>query len=75
VTTEKITYPQLKIIVNNNVPFSEVTILLRQYGCKIVAGPSESGELWVTVDDPSKLNNIQRNLIESNLVDEATLLP
>jgi hypothetical protein len=74
-TTEKIAYPQLKIIINNNASFSEVTILLRQYGCKIVAGPSESGELWIAVDDPGKLNNIQRNLIESNLVDEATLLP
>lgn len=72
---EKTAEPQLKIIANNKASFSEITILLRQYGCKIVAGPSESGELWITVDDPSQLNNIKRNLIESNLVDEATLLP
>lgn len=75
VAEEKTPEPQLKIIANNKASFSEITILLRQFGCKIVAGPSESGELWVTVDDPSQLNNIKRNLIESNLVDEATLLP
>ena len=74
-TQEKAVAPQLKVIANNKASFSEITILLRQYGCKIVSGPSESGELWITVDDPSQLNNIQRNLIESNLVDEATLLP
>lgn len=74
-TQEKAVAPQLKVIANNKASFSEITILLRQYGCKIVAGPSESGELWITVDDPSQLNNIQRNLIESKLVDEAILLP
>lgn len=74
-TEEKAAEPQLKIIANDKVSFSEITILLRQYGCKIVAGPSESGELWIAVDDPSQLDNIKRNLIESNLVDEATLLP
>jgi hypothetical protein len=74
-TEEKAVAPQLKVIANNKASFSEITILLRQYGCKIVSGPSESGELWITVDDPSQLNNIQRNLIESKLVDEAILLP
>lgn len=66
---------QLKIIPSPKASFAEVTLLLRQQGCTIVAGPSETGEIWVTTDGMTPLDNIRKTLIASPLVDEAVVMP
>jgi hypothetical protein len=56
---------QLKIIINPSANFGDLVILLRQTGCHIVNGPSESGELWLSVDDSNKLAEVS-NILQSS---------
>lgn len=56
---------QLKVIINPNANFGDLVMLLRQTGCHIVNGPSESGELWLSVDDSNKLAEVS-NILQSS---------
>ncbi len=51
-----------KIIILTNANFSDVVMLLRQAGCNIVNGPSESGELWLNIDDINRLTEVSELL-------------
>lgn len=63
--------PNLKITVNPQANFTELAVLLRQAGCRVVAGPSETGELWIVLDEPEKTEQIKRTLLDSGLLDDA----
>ena len=52
----------LKIIIRANANFSDVVMLLRQAGCSIVNGPSESAELWLNIDDSHRLAEVSELL-------------
>lgn len=63
--TEATVQAQLKVIINPSANFGDLVILLRQTGCHIVNGPSESGELWLSVDDSNKLAEVS-NILQSS---------
>jgi hypothetical protein len=52
----------LKISINPDADFGHLVILLRQSGTHIVNGPSESGELWLALDDRSQLDAVVQQL-------------
>lgn len=62
--------PDLKITINPDADFASLAALLRINDCRIVAGPSELGELWVVVDDRKALAEIRRSLEQSSLIDD-----
>jgi len=66
----------IKVIINPNANFGDLVILLRQTGCHIVSGPSESGELWLSVDDKSRLVEVSEILQASpNVADLLIITP
>lgn len=73
-TTQSEFTPHLKITINPSTDYAQLVDLLRKNGCRVVSGPSETGELWIHVEEPEKLNIIKLDLINSGLVDEALLL-
>lgn len=52
----------IKININPDTGFGNVVILLRQIGAHIVNGPSESGELWIALDDHRRFDEVIRQL-------------
>jgi len=60
--------PDLKITVNPDAGFASLVTLLRTNSCRIVAGPSELGEIWVVVDDKTDLVAIRKSLEESSFI-------
>lgn len=62
--------PDFKITINPDADFASLATLLRANQCRIVAGPSELGELWVVVDDKTSLVAIRKALEESSLIDD-----
>jgi hypothetical protein len=62
--------PDLKLTVNPDADFASLAALLRANGCRIVAGPSELGEIWVVVDDKANLVAVRKSLGESSLLDD-----
>lgn len=65
--------PDLKLTVKPGTRFSELVTLLRGNHCRIIAGPSEQGELWVAVDDDAKFEEIRTALTQSALIDEVVV--
>lgn len=65
--------PDLKLTVSPDADFASLTTLLRANGCRIVAGPSELGEIWVVVDDKANLAAIRKSLGESSLLDDVAV--
>ena len=62
--------PDLKITINPDADFASLATLLRANSCRIVAGPSELGEIWVVVDDKTDHLAIRKSLEESSLIDD-----
>lgn len=62
--------PDFIITINPDADFASLATLLRANSCRIVAGPSELGEIWVVVDDKTSLVAIRKSLEESNLIDD-----
>jgi hypothetical protein len=62
--------PDFKITINPDADFSSLATLLRANQCRIVAGPSELGEIWIVVDDKTSLVAIRKSLEESSLIDD-----
>lgn len=63
----------LKITINPDADFASLVSLLRANQCRIIAGPSESGELWVVVDDKNRLVETRRALVQSSLIDDVAV--
>lgn len=62
--------PDFKLTVKPDSGFSELVMLLRGNHCRIIAGPSELGEIWVAVDDDARFEEIRMALTQSELIDE-----
>lgn len=69
-TTQAEVAPHLKVTINPKTDYAQLVDLLRKNGCRVVAGPSETGELWIHLEEPKKLNVIKVDLLNSGLVDE-----
>ena len=66
----------IKVIIKPNANFGDLVILLRQTGCHIVNGPSESGELWLSVDDANRLVKVSEILQASpSVIDLLIIAP
>lgn len=73
-TTQIEVAPHLRITINPKTDYAQLVDLLRKNGCRVVAGPSETGELWVHLEEPEKLDAIKADLLNSGLIDEVLLL-
>jgi len=69
-STQSEVAPHLKITINPKTDYAQLVELLRKNGCRVVAGPSETGELWIRLEEPEKLNIIQADLLNSGLIDQ-----
>jgi hypothetical protein len=65
--------PDLKLTISPDADFASLAILLRSNGCKIVAGPTESGEIWVVVEDKNRLVEVRAILSQSRLIDDVSV--
>jgi hypothetical protein len=70
VTSQAQDTPDLKLTINPDADFASLSALLRTNHCRIIAGPSELGELWVVVDDKEQLTEISMALAQSKLIDD-----
>lgn len=62
--------PHLKVTINPKANYAELVEVLRANGCRVISGPSETGELWLILETPEKINKIKEDLIYSGLVDQ-----
>ena len=62
--------PHLKITINPKTDYAQLVDLLRKNGCRVVSGPSETGELWIHLEEPKKISVIKADLLSSGLIDE-----
>lgn len=69
-STQAAVTSHLKIIVNPQTDYAQLVELLRKNGCRVVAGPSENGELWLNLEEPEKLTVIKSDFLNSGLVDD-----
>lgn len=67
--------PDFKLVVKPDTDFARLAAVLRANRCRIVAGPSELGELWVVSDDRMQLSKILIELERSGLFGEVTQVP
>ncbi len=69
--------PALRVIIKPDTKYSDLVVLLRKTDTTVVAGPSESGELWLAVNGnretrlPTTLDQLRNN----PLVNEVITLP
>lgn len=64
----------LKIVISPKASFEDIVRLMSQNQCRIVWGPSTSGELWLSVEIPGAAAAIQTQLAASPLVQDVQLL-
>lgn len=64
-----------RIVVNPQAEFGAVVALLQKQGCRIVAGPSPSGELWLALEPTADREETRQQLSASPLIDDVALLP
>lgn len=64
----------LKITIAPDASFAEVVGLLRANGCRIVAGPSADGEIWVALDPARAIDTVLEALSGSTLVNQVVRL-
>ncbi len=69
-STQAAIVPHLKITINPATDYAQLVDLFRKNGCRVVSGPSETGELWIHLEEPEKLLTIKADLLNSDLVDE-----
>lgn len=69
-STQATVVSHLKIIANPQTDYAQLVELLRKNGCRVVAGPSENGELWLNLEEPEKLTVIKSDFLNSGLVDD-----
>lgn len=61
---------QLKLTVRRGAAYGDVVALLAREHCHIVWGPSESGELWLVLDEPHDAPRVRQLLAQSPLVED-----
>jgi len=61
---------QLKLTVRRGAAYGDVVALLAREHCHIVWGPSESGELWLVLDEPRDAPRVRQLLAQSPLVED-----
>lgn len=64
--------PDLRLNVKPHIDFASLATLLRDNGGRIVDGPSEQGELWIVVDDKTRIAEVRQHLMQSGLVDDVS---
>lgn len=70
---ECIASPGIRVVFNPNAKHVEILLLLRKVEATIQYGPTETGELWLTVPKGRSPEEAQAMLRSSALVDDATL--
>ena len=66
---------QLSMTADPKASLESILALLLENQCKIVWGPSASGELWLTVDVPGSAEAVREHLAASPLVQSIKIIP
>lgn len=61
---------QIKLTVKRGASYGALVALLAQQRCHIVWGPTESGELWLVLDEPRDGAHVRAQLAQSPLVED-----
>lgn len=61
---------QIKLTLKPGAAFGEVVALLVRHSCKIVWGPTATGELWLALDESRDAARIRASLAQSALVED-----
>lgn len=64
----------LKLVIRSTASFEDIVLLLSQNHCKIVWGPSASGELWLDIDGADIASSVKTRLSASPLVEDVQLI-
>lgn len=67
--------PRLRIIFKADAPYAEVVVLLRRMEATLADGPSETGEIWITLPSDRKDEETTDTLKRSSLVESADVMP
>ena len=65
----------IHVVLNPDSSFAEIIILLRKVEATVVAGPSETGELWLSFPKARPLDEALAMLKSSSLVQTADIAP
>jgi hypothetical protein len=66
--------PRLRVVFNPSAPQADTLLLLRKVEARVVDGPSETGELWLSIPPTTSPDEALAQLKASALVDQAVLI-
>lgn len=66
--------PRLRVVFNPSAPQADTLLLLRKVEARVVDGPSETGELWLSLPPTTSPDEALAQLKASALVDQAMLI-
>ncbi len=72
--SECVATPRIRVVFNPEAKHVEILLLLRKVEATIQNGPSETGELWLSVPKSRSLEEAQAMLRSSALVDEVVVV-
>ena len=66
--------PRIRVVFKPDAPQTEVVILLRKVEATVTAGPSETGELWLTIAKGRPIEESKKMLMASAWVNDAIIV-
>lgn len=67
--------PRIRVVFKPDAPQAETVILLRKVEATVTAGPSETGELWLSIPQGRSIAEALAQMRSSAIVDEAIIVP
>jgi len=58
----------IKMTISPNLTFGDLVILLREHGANIIFGPSDTGEIWISVENHDQIDALIEELRSSKAV-------
>lgn len=65
---------RIRVVFNPNAPQADTLLLLRKVEARVVDGPSETGELWLSVPAGASIDEALAQIKASALVDQALIV-
>jgi hypothetical protein len=66
--------PRVRIIFKPDTPYADVAVILRRVGATLADGPSETGEVWITLPTDQSTQEATSTLKLSQLVEAADVV-
>lgn len=65
---------QLKVSFSPSASISTISDLLLHTRCRVITGPSETGEYWLAISDPKRIKETVAELRKNSVVDDVMVL-